>query len=662
MRSVSAEHHSSIGYKPALDGLRTVAVGSVMAYHFGATWSPGGFLGVDTFFVLSGYLITTLLLVEWGRSGTIGLGNFWVRRARRLFPALLVALTAIAIWSVFAVHSDRLGALRSDSLWTLFYGANWHFIAQGTSYFDLFSEASPLRHAWSLAIEEQFYLFWPLITFGALRIARGRPKVLAGLCVAGIVGSAILTAQLFDATDPSRAYFGTDSRASQLLVGALLAIALKNWSPRTRASRAAVQVGGLVGAGLTVVAFAVAHDQDAWLYRGGFLAFAIATAAIIAAMVQPERTPLHALLSWRPVRWIGQVSYGLYLWHWPVQIAISEPRTGIDGIELALLRLVATFFFTTISYYAIERPIRFGTLTGWTGRLAAPAGAALVAVTILVSTSGATTAPEFVTADPGEVVRVGPKKPTGPTTTQPVDPVDPNAALPTRFLLVGDSLGGSLADALTAEAASRGLTLFAATRPGCGMTTAIPLRRNGEFVPWAPDCSRGTAEYQQTSVAQYEPQVVLWLSSWEASDHLYDGVRLDFDTPEGDAALLADFDESRQRLTAGGATLVLLTLPEPAKQSELGPADPHLLEVYPHMNKLFRQFAAEHPDAVEVVDLARMVCPQGPPCPAVVEGVRLRPRDGAHFEADGPAWVSERLLDALVELFSAPGRSERGSS
>ncbi|MEX0663209.1 MAG: acyltransferase family protein [Acidimicrobiia bacterium] len=653
---MTAPHQSSIGYKPALDGLRTVAVGSVIAYHFGASWAPGGFLGVDTFFVLSGYLITSLLLTEWGRHGTLRFGAFWARRARRLFPALLVALSAIAIWSALAVNSDRLGSIRADSLWTLFYSANWHFISEGTSYFDLFSEASPLRHAWSLAIEEQFYLFWPLITFGCLRVARGRPRVLASLCVAGIVGSAILCSQLFDSSDPSRAYFGTDSRASQLLVGALLAIVLLHWAPRTRATQVAVQLGGAVGAALTVVAFAVAHDQDAWLYQGGFLAFAFATAAIIAAIVQPSRTPLNALLSLRPVRWVGQVSYGLYLWHWPVQIAISEPRTGISGFGLALVRLAVTFTATTISYYVIERPIRYGALRGWTARLAAPVGAALVAVIILVTTSGATTAPKFVTADPGDVIRVGPKSPS--STTPP--PTDPNATLPTRFLLVGDSLSGSLANGLTAEAASRGLTLFAATRPGCGMTTAIPLRRTGEFVPWAPNCARSTADYQQSNIAQYQPQVVLWLSSWEASNHLYDGVRLDFRTPEGDAALLADFEESRQRLTAGGATLVLLTLPQQAEQSELGEADPYLIKLYPHLNRLFRQFAAEHADTVKIVDLAEIVCPGGAPCPEFVHGVSLRPRDGRHFEGAGPAWVSKRLIDAVLEEFGAPAK--QGSS
>ena len=164
-------------HKPALDGLRAVAVGSVMAFHFGADGFEGGFLGVDTFFVLSGYLITSLLLTEWGRTATIDFVAFWARRAKRLLPALFLVLLAIGIWANLEASAIRLDSIRADMLWTLFYGANWHFIASGQSYFDLFSEASPLRHAWSLAIEEQFYLFWPLITFGAMKLGRGRPRV-----------------------------------------------------------------------------------------------------------------------------------------------------------------------------------------------------------------------------------------------------------------------------------------------------------------------------------------------------------------------------------------------------------------------------------------------------------------------------------------------------
>ena len=652
---MSAQHQSSFGYKPALDGLRTVAVGSVIAYHFGAEWAPGGFLGVDTFFVLSGYLITSLLLSEWGRHGTVRFGAFWARRARRLFPALLIALIAVFMWAWLAVAPDRLEAIRTDGLWTLFYGANWHFISSGQSYFALFSEASPLRHAWSLAIEEQFYLFWPLITFGCLRVARGHPRVLASVCVVGIAGSAFLLSQ-YDATDPSRAYYGTDSRASQLLIGALLAIALLHWAPRTRSTRIAVQVAGYVGAAFSVWAFASANDHDSWLYNGGFLGFAVATAAIIAAIIQPVRSPLTGLLSLRPIRWIGQVSYGLYLWHWPVVIALSEGRTRISGIELALLRLAATFFFTTLSYYLVEQPIRRGALRGWTARLAAPVGAAFVALTIILTTSGARPPKEdFFRADPGEVLRTEPPSTLPSATTTPADPSNP---LPTRMLLLGDSVANSLAEALSVEAASRGISLFGAARPGCGMTTAVPLLPAAtEATQGTIECARKTAEYQSSNVALYQPQVVLWLSSWEPSNHLYDGVKLDFNTPEGDAALLADFEQSRQRLTAGGATLVMLTMPEPAEFSDNGPADPELVRLYALLNTLFRTFAADNPDTVKVVHLARIVCPTGPPCPEFIDGVRLRPRDGGHFLDGGPAWVAPRLLDAILRQFEDPSEA-----
>jgi len=653
---LGADQHSTFGYKPALDGLRAVAVGSVMAYHFGGFSDgsmPGGFLGVDTFFVLSGYLITTLLLGEWRHSGTLKLSAFWVRRAKRLFPALLVALIAVAIWAAFAIPSNRLGSFRADALWTLFYGANWHFIASGQSYFDLFSEASPLRHAWSLAIEEQFYLFWPLITFGLLWLGRGRPRFLGAACVAGIAGSAFLLSHLYDTADPSRAYYGTDSRASQLLVGALLAIVLARWSPRTRSSRAGVQVAGVVGAGLCVWAFAVANDTDSWLYRGGFLGFALATAAVIVAIVQPSRSPLTALLSLRPVRWVGQVSYGLYLWHWPVQVAISERRTDITGWDLALLRLAVTFLATTLSYYLIERPIRFGALRGWTARLAAPVSAALVAVTIVVVTAGATPPPDFA-KNAGEEVTIGPPPTTTPTTAANGTETPPSA--PTRFVLVGDSLANSLGDGLQTEAARRGLTLYGVTRAGCGLVSAVPSNTVGQVtVSWAQGCADGTAQYQNEAVAKYQPQVVLWLSSWEAGDHLFNGVHEAFDTPAGDAAMLGEFEQARLRLTTGGAVIVMLTLPGIAERSDQGSGgNPDLDRRYRHLNTLMRRFAAQHPDSVQVADLARIVCPRGSPCPEFVDDVRLRPTDGAHYTGDGPAWVAPRLLDAITRVLTPP--------
>jgi len=171
------EQHGGIRYQPALDGLRAFAVAAVIAYHFGAGWAPGGFLGVDAFFVLSGFLITSLLLTEWGRNGRISLPGFWARRARRLLPALLVVLGAIALYAAVLAPASQLDTLRGDGISSLFYFANWHFVLSGQSYFDLFSLPSPMRHLWSLAIEEQFYLVWPLVVLACLRVGRGSRKV-----------------------------------------------------------------------------------------------------------------------------------------------------------------------------------------------------------------------------------------------------------------------------------------------------------------------------------------------------------------------------------------------------------------------------------------------------------------------------------------------------
>ncbi len=386
-------------YKPALDGLRAVAVLSVMAFHFGASWAPGGFLGVDMFFVLSGYLITSLLVVEWDRTSTVQFAAFWARRARRLLPALFLVLIAISIWAALTVHSDQLGTIRWDSIWTLFYGANWRFISSGQSYFDLFRDPSPLRHTWSLAIEEQFYLVWPIVAFLCLWAARGRRWLLAATCTVGIAISTVLMARWYQSGDPSRSYYGTDTRAGQLLLGALLALVLLAWSPRGRGARRGLQAAGLLAAAFCVWAFVSVEDRESWLYHGGFLLFAAATALVVAAVVQSS-SPLHAVLSRRPVRWVGAISYGLYLWHWPVVVAVNEARTGLSGWTLAAVRLGLTFGAATVSYYSIELPIRHGQwLRGRVAQIVAPVAGIATVVVIVVATAGATAPPEFLVAN-----------------------------------------------------------------------------------------------------------------------------------------------------------------------------------------------------------------------------------------------------------------------
>ena len=634
---------SRFTYKPALDGVRAIAVLSVMAYHFGADWLPGGFLVVDTFFVLSGYLITSLLLTEWARSSTIHFPGFWARRARRLLPALLIVLTAVTAWAYFEGDKTQLGSIRLDSIWTLFYGANWRFIHSGQSYFAQFAEPSPLRHAWSLAIEEQFYLFWPLITFGALRLGRGRPRVLAGVCVVGSAVSIFLLGRYYVHNDPSRSYFGTDARASQLLIGCTLAIVLMKWGPKTRFSRGAVQALGLVGAALCAVAFAVAHDRDSWLYYGGLPAFAFCTALLVASIVQPTGTPLRSLLSLRPIRWIGQVSYGLYLWHWPVVVALSEARTGISGWQLAALRLSVTFGAATLSYYLVELPIRHGHwLKSWRAAVAVPLSFAVVAGIIVAGTANAEPPPKYATAKPGAVL-----SDTTPSTTATTAPTQ--VPIPTRWLLLGDSVANSISDAFQQEAAANGVSLSSITRPGCGLVTAEVILDTGDRIPGAAHCAVTAAGYESSAIQRTGANVVLWFSSWELGDHLVNGSVVKFDSAAGDALLEAELDKARIRVEAAGVTkFVLLTFPVRAEHSDrVVPSDVDLRRP-PRMNAVFRQFAAKHPGEVVLVDLANIVCPGGPPCPEYMDGVRLRPSDGGHFGPEGARWLAPRLFTAVL--------------
>ena len=237
------QQHEGFGYRPALDGLRALAVGAVVAYHLDGHGLRGGFLGVDTFFVLSGFLITSLLLVELERTRGVALVAFWGRRLRRLLPALLGVVAAVGVYAWLFAPSMERASLRGDSVAGLLYVANWRFVASGQSYFDLFSAPSPLRHLWSLAIEEQFYLVWPLVVLGAAAIVGWRAslaRIVVGLIAAiGAVASIVAMARLYDASDPSRAYYGTDARVHTILIGCLLAVVVLHWRPRTRVAAGA---------------------------------------------------------------------------------------------------------------------------------------------------------------------------------------------------------------------------------------------------------------------------------------------------------------------------------------------------------------------------------------------------------------------------------------
>ncbi len=392
-----------------MNGLRGVAVIGVVAYHLQLGWARGGYLGVDLFFVLSGFLITTLLLEEWVGKGRISLAAFWGRRARRLLPALFLVVAALAVYLVVngvwggagANGLVDLSGLRGDAISTLLYVNNWHSIFAHQSYFAQFSSPSPLQHTWSLAIEEQFYLVWPLVLLLVLRVTRqGRRSRAARLgreawwrraglvlSVGAGVASSILMAVLFTpGVDPSRVYYGTDTRLFDLMAGATIAfIAAARPQPNERARRTLHVVAPLAGVALLVFwvfAGTAGGLPTNFMFEGGFLV----CAALAGLVVADARLKIRGRGSWHggwrvaaaaPV--IGTISYGIYLWHWPVIVYLNGARTGLSAWPLDLLRVVVTLALSTASYYLVERPIRLARLHGWVRYWGAPLAGVLTA-------------------------------------------------------------------------------------------------------------------------------------------------------------------------------------------------------------------------------------------------------------------------------------------
>jgi peptidoglycan/LPS O-acetylase OafA/YrhL len=356
---MSRPQDSRLPYLPGIDALRAIAVLAVFLYHAGVGWMPGGFLGVDVFFTISGYLITSLLLSEYRRESHIKLGGFWLRRARRLLPAVGV-LIAVTMVVAAIVEPDRLTELRGDAISSLAYVANWHFVFAHQSYFDQFQRPSLFRHLWSLSVEEQFYLFWPL-AFAAGMSLLGRKRLLLGV-LAGALASLALMWILFDPADSSRVYYGTDTHAVGLLIGVALALA---WSPlqlrRGRPGRwcgPVLDAVGVLALGYIALCFLRVHDYDLALFHGGYLWLALAAAALLAVMAHPAAR-LGGLLGRPALLWLGLRSYSFYLWHWPV-LALTRPGLDVSlprGV-LIPLQLLLVLVLADLSYRFVELPFR----------------------------------------------------------------------------------------------------------------------------------------------------------------------------------------------------------------------------------------------------------------------------------------------------------------
>jgi peptidoglycan/LPS O-acetylase OafA/YrhL len=457
---MSRPKDSSFPYMPGIDAMRALAVLAVFGYHAGLDWVPGGFLGVDVFFVISGYLITSLLLREFRGSGHIELTRFWLRRARRLLPAVGVLIAVAMIVSAIA-EPDKIGQIRGDALASLFYFANWHFIFDNTSYFEQFGRPSLFTHLWSLSVEEQFYLFWPLVFAAGMKLF-GRGRLLLGV-LAGALASVVLAWILFDpGHDASRIYYGTDTHAIGLLAGVALAMV---WSPtQLRAHKSfgplvgpILDAVGVIALGYLILSFAHVHDYDLALWHGGYLWIAIATVVLLAAIAHPAAR-LGGVIGRPALLWLGLRSYSFYLWHWPV-LAMTRPGVDINlprGI-LIPLQLLACLVLADLSYRLVELPFsgkaKLPQMPEHWLRFARPALlVAVLGVILIVGWSGIVSAgnssPESAAASTATVAKVHAKLPP-PEQTEPKTSQQPHkkqkkqlraAKHWPRIVMLGDSV------------------------------------------------------------------------------------------------------------------------------------------------------------------------------------------------------------------------------
>ena len=429
-----------IRHVPGLDGLRGLAVLGVLLFHANGLLR-GGYLGVDLFFVLSGFLITSLLVEEHRSTGRIELRTFWIRRARRLMPALLALMPAVALHAFFLATPSELTRIRGDAIATLAYVANWRAIVAQQSYWEMFAAPSPLEHTWSLAIEEQFYVVWPLVVAAVLALFRGRVRALMVVCLTLGLASAVAMGLLYEGGNTTRVYLGTDTRGTAILLGAALAasgLAREEASP-SRAMMALNAFGILSAVGLAV-AWSRLDGQSSFLYRGGFWATELAALVVVACTVRAPLGPVARALSVRPLRWLGEVSYGVYLWHWPLYVVLTEERLNVGGLALLSVRLVATFAVALVSYRFLERPIRERGIPWGRPALVVPSACALSLGVVLLATRGGAAPPTAGIAP--SIASMAP-----PKGMPPIDAFLPASALPSnavRALVLGDSVAISL--------------------------------------------------------------------------------------------------------------------------------------------------------------------------------------------------------------------------
>ena len=665
----------SMGYVPALDGLRALAVIAVIFYHAKFSWMQGGFIGVEVFFVVSGFLITSLLLEEAEENQSIALKQFWYRRARRLLPALFVMLVMVSAWAL--LFSDyKVGQLRHDFLSAVFYFSNWWQVFFTDVPYFAPKDPPLLRHLWSLAVEEQWYLLWPFAFIALLRWRRSRARAAQTLGIIAVV-IMVLTAVLYDGANPDRVnflYLSTFTRSTGLLLGAAGALLWRPWTMTGRAKVAEIpertlSTAAIVSSAVLLLLALSLTVEGAFLYRGGLALVSVSSLVLVATAVHPNAVGVQRVFGSRPLVEIGKRSYGLYLWHWPIFL-FANARDGAGNFFVAL---VITVLVTEASFRFIEEPIRGGVIGRWRTILndrdnenrrdiavtATCYGIAAIVLTASVGIALAATKPIDISMDQG------PDEVFGATTTVPIeDPtqttqpgiVAPSTTLPVlsdprRLLIVGDSQAKALA-INQPSGIEKTFTVSNGSISGCGVyefgtgiSSGIDFKQNfdtcqGWEGKWTDAAKKADAEI-----------ALVVIGAWEVLDVLHAGTNYAFFTPQADTLFKAQVKKGVDALIAGGVGKVgLLEVPCMRPQNVAGAGIPAIPERGDdtrtrHLNELLKQVATENSATTVFVTGPREWCTSS----IIANDLGYR-WDGVHVYKPGAKLIMETIAPALLTL------------
>jgi peptidoglycan/LPS O-acetylase OafA/YrhL len=614
----------------------------------------GGYVGVDVFFVISGFVITGVLLRERESTGVTSIPRFYARRVRRIIPAATVVIVVVVLATYHFLGTFSGAEVAEDGRWAAVFLANFHFAASGTSYLASQRLPSPLQNFWSLSVEEQFYLVYPALFL--LVAARGR-RTSSRRNLASMLGLVIVASFVFSIletrSNPTLAYFSPFTRAWELALGAFVAV-----FTGTLRRLPATAGAGMSWLGLGMVMASACLLNTSTSYPGSAVALpVIGTALVISGGTARPVWGSESLLKLRAFQWIGLISYSLYLLHWPI-LTIAAERTGSDTLPVSdnLLWLLVALGLSILSYFLIEKPLRLAPILTRRRWFSIGLGVGLVVSALAVCTvvpqpttsyaanlTGLATSSGCPAVPASEVAALRGQAGLTGVTAAPPD---------VRLLLVGDSTACTLGAGLDALGPHYGFEVVNAAVIGCGVVEAqsTNVSKGPEVDPYANSCRSKVNGVVASALQRSHPILVLWSSQWEQGDIVRSTpsgqVVLPAGSPQWKAVLTKQMDQRVAQFTATGAKVVILTQPPSSDLSSVTRPTARD-ESYLRFNDFLRDFAAMHPRDVSIVDLASHVCPGGPPCSAVVGDTWVR-GDGLHYTTVGSLWVARWLMPELV--------------